>query len=359
MRKKKILVIDDDPSVGTMIAETLGPDDCDVLSVADPMRGIEKAREAEPDLVFLSLIFPDFNGLRVSKTLHSDERLKGVPIVMLISYQGELDPKYTTAIGVVDVLVKPFTPGDIVSMTNKILGRYGFSPGAEETVSGGPAGQESEISSLDEEWFFEPAPEFVQGTDKSLEPDEVTIGKRDDFPAAKESRKKEESGEDESFFDAEPKKDPIRKIAVITASVLVMTVLGIGALQIRKYFYPDSTKKIPSPAAKASQVRGPVKEHAHNEGTVSPGEEMKSAMGEKGKDEFTYSVQLGVFSNAQNALSLVKRMKEKGYDAFIEGDGSGKRSRVLIGRFDDKKKALEQSLLILRKDGIKTIIYRR
>ncbi len=377
MRKKKILVIDDDPSVGTRIAETLGPRGFDVLSVADPMEGVEKARKTEPDLFFISLLSTDSNGLRVSKTLHADERLKAAPIVMLISYQGELDPKYTTTIGVVDVLVKPFTPKDVISITKKILGSDDFSPGVEETVPGGPAGGESEISSSDVEWFSEPGPEFVQETDTALKEktpapgiDEYNIfgsdkrtdrdpEKGNDFPAAKEIRKEDTFGEDEFYFESEPK-GPMKKIVVIAATVLVITILGVGAFQIRKYLYPGTAKKIPSHAVKASAARkGPTKEHTHEKETKPMRAEVKSPKEEKEKDEVTYSVQLGVFSNAQNALSLVNKMKEKGYDVFIEEDGSGKRSRVLIGRFDDKKKALDRSALILQKEGIKTIIYRR
>ncbi len=377
MRKKKILVIDDDPSVAGMIAETLGPRGFDVLSVADPMEGVEKARETEPDLFFISLLSPDSNGLRVSKTLHSDQRLKAAPIVILISYQGELDPKYTTTIGVVDVLVKPFTPKDVVSITKKILGSDDFSLGVEETVPDGPAGEETEISSADVGWFSEPGPGFVQEADNALEEetpvpeiDEHNIvgsdkqtdrypEKGNDFPATKEIRKEDTFGEDEFYFESEPK-GPMKKIVVVAATVLVITILGVGTFQIRKYLYPGTAKKIPSPAVKASAVRkGPVKGHAHEEETKPLRDEAKSPKGETEKDEFTYSVQLGVFSKAQNALSLVNKMREKGYDAFIEEDGSGKRSRVLIGRFDDKKKALEQSALILQNEGIKTIIYHR
>ena len=105
--KKRVLVIDDDQDVRSLFVETLEPKGFDVVTSADPDVGVEGARETEPDLIFISLLFPHSNGLKVSKAIHADESLQRVPIVMLITYQGELDPKYTTTIGVVDVLVKP------------------------------------------------------------------------------------------------------------------------------------------------------------------------------------------------------------------------------------------------------------
>lgn len=71
-----------------------------------------------------------------------------------------------------------------------------------------------------------------------------------------------------------------------------------------------------------------------------------------------YALQIGVFAEEKNALSLIEKLKQQGYGAEIRKDGNGPLHRVLLGRFDTIKKALEESRLILKKDGIESVIHR-
>ncbi len=66
-RRGRVLVIDDDRVATDVIVKTLLDRGVDVSVVASPDRGIEKAAEDSPDLVFVSLFFPDSNGLKISK----------------------------------------------------------------------------------------------------------------------------------------------------------------------------------------------------------------------------------------------------------------------------------------------------
>lgn len=144
----KILVIDDDRVASDIIVKTLLSRGFDVSVVANPDRGMEKAQEDSPDLVFISLFFPDSNGLKVSKRIHSLEGLEKVPVVMLISYKGELDPKYTSTIGIIDVLVKPLKPEEIISKITKVLGKNALSEAAVEPAS--PAEEEAAVPGEEE-----------------------------------------------------------------------------------------------------------------------------------------------------------------------------------------------------------------
>jgi len=71
-----------------------------------------------------------------------------------------------------------------------------------------------------------------------------------------------------------------------------------------------------------------------------------------------YALQIGVFAEEKNALSLVENLKQKGYEPSVRKDGKKPLQRVLIGRFDTSEKASEESRLILQKDGIESVIYR-
>ena len=71
-----------------------------------------------------------------------------------------------------------------------------------------------------------------------------------------------------------------------------------------------------------------------------------------------YSVQVGVFENEKNAISLSEELKKKGYDAFVfKYIREDKKIffRVLIGRFHDKTEAVEYAGIVHRKEGFKSI----
>ena len=97
--KRKILVIDDDQSVCDMIARTLKSRDYEVFTETHYQEGVERAGEVLPDLAFISLLLDSTNGLKVSKEIHAIDKLGKLPVIMLISHKGELDPKYTVTIG--------------------------------------------------------------------------------------------------------------------------------------------------------------------------------------------------------------------------------------------------------------------
>ncbi|MBI5666261.1 MAG: SPOR domain-containing protein [Nitrospirae bacterium] len=98
-----------------------------------------------------------------------------------------------------------------------------------------------------------------------------------------------------------------------------------------------------SPDIEAVKERPNVAEIAQ---TVAPG----NLMG--------YALQIGAFAEEENALSLIEKLKQKGYEASIRKEGKRPLHLVLIGRFDTSKEASEGSRLLLQKDGIKSVVYR-
>jgi cell division septation protein DedD len=198
--------------------------------------------------------------------------------------------------------------------------------------------------------------------------------------------------EDYKFID-KPEKSPTKKIVLVFAGVLIIAALGFGAYQVKKFFFTDAKKETLETFLKeASEKKEPLSTETIIETTPIEDIKTKEAVAppaiDKSKQEISqpvtiakpksvskkpaiqtevkalkqkiYSVQVGSFANEKNAASLVKKLKNKGYDAFIKKDlvdGKLIFHRVLIGKFDIKKKALEHSRLILQKEGIKSIIY--
>lgn len=436
--KKRVLVIDDDQDVRSLFVKTLEPEGFDVVTSADPDTGVEGARETEPDLIFISLIFPNSNGLKVSKAIHTDEILRKVPIVMLITQRGELDPKYTSTIGVVDVLVKPLDSGEILTKTFSLVGGDLILPELEKKTSVIPDEEEMLLYSLEKEFADlereEPVAREESPWDKEftdLETEEISAGagiegttqspvnksaggeagdffdyemeneiaaKEGDMSSgqAKKDREREKrSGQDDFMPEEEilpePKKSPFRKIITAVGVAVIIAGVGIGALRLISTSSHDSGGPVKKDAAKKESLPKPVKPEesapapeagkpgkdgsaaptpgeAKNENppetadTQKAGKEPTQPVGTEQakavKPASTYSVQVGYFKEGKNASILVEGLKQKGYDAFLyEGDGE-KGKRVLIGKFSGRKQALEESRLILKNEGLKTIVYR-
>jgi CheY-like chemotaxis protein/cell division septation protein DedD len=467
-RKRKILIVDDDQTVGALFVHTLEPGGFNVVAVEDPDEGIETAKQIEPEIIYLSLLFPESNGLKVAKLLHSVERLKEIPIVVLISYHGELDPKYTKTIGIVDVLVKPLKSADVLAMTAKLLGEEIsraageppglFREGEEEPGAGEEAdlllrrsssesmSEESKVrlGSAGEEIVEETRK--VEGADRQLGQAGESAGERDwsspDFAAGEKEDSGEEGilphvvaakkdddirsllaegesspgdAEEEGNTDDGPdfegrqgaKNRPARKYVLFVALTLLVAAIVFAALQAGILPGGNPAGKLPPEVVKETPVRkGTVREivqpgkveDRRNAGDVhslqkNPAEKgisasqasaerkerpaagrpvkpllqkepkalnegLKEPKALKAQRKEVYSVQLGVFAKEGNAVSFAEKLKERGYDAFVEkGHGAGLH-RVLVGRFDDYRKARRQSEVLLQKDGIKSIIYR-
>ncbi len=90
------------------------------------------------------------------------------------------------------------------------------------------------------------------------------------------------------------------------------------------------------------------------------GAEEKTGIAQKGDsgDPRGYALQIGVFAEEENAISLADKLRHNGYKASIIKDEKMPLHRVLIGRFNTSNEASEESRLILQKDGIKSVIFR-
>lgn len=120
---KKILIIEDDKDIGELIQynlkqEKLSPDICN--NGAD---GLTKARKTIPALIVLDLMLPDVGGLEICRSLKSDPKTKGIPILMLTAKGEEIDKIVGFEMGADDYLTKPFSPRELILRIKAILRR--------------------------------------------------------------------------------------------------------------------------------------------------------------------------------------------------------------------------------------------
>jgi CheY-like chemotaxis protein len=103
----RILVVDDDPSVLSVLKRGLAYEGFAVDTASDGVEGLRVAGERSPDLVILDIMMPGLDGLEVLRRLRvADAQL---PIVMLTAKDAPADQVAGLERGADDYVVKPFT----------------------------------------------------------------------------------------------------------------------------------------------------------------------------------------------------------------------------------------------------------
>jgi DNA-binding response OmpR family regulator len=105
--KTRILVIDDDPSVTSLLKRGLSYEGFHVDAAASGKEGLDISREQPPDLVILDLMLPGIDGLEVCRRLRAAD--SAMPILMLTARDSTSDQVEGLDTGADDYVVKPFT----------------------------------------------------------------------------------------------------------------------------------------------------------------------------------------------------------------------------------------------------------
>ena len=103
----RILVIDDDVELCSLVSEYLAPEGFQVESAADGTRGLEMALNGEFLLVVLDVMLPGLNGFEVLRRLRDKSR---IPVLLLTARGEDVDRIVGLEIGADDYLPKPFNP---------------------------------------------------------------------------------------------------------------------------------------------------------------------------------------------------------------------------------------------------------
>ncbi len=117
---KKIVVIDDDPSVQEVVRAYLEKDGYQVFVAGTAGDGLSLTARIKPGLVVLDLMLPDRSGEDVCREIR--ERAD-TPILMLTAKASEDERVTGLAIGADDYLTKPFSPRELVARVRAILRR--------------------------------------------------------------------------------------------------------------------------------------------------------------------------------------------------------------------------------------------
>lgn len=121
---KKLMVIEDDEEIRTLIEYFLKKEKYDVRSSGDGMEGLKNVREFRPDLLVLDLMLPKIDGLSIAGMIRENPEKYGTPAILMLTAKTEVDDVVTGfKAGADEYMRKPFDPRELIVRVAKLLGK--------------------------------------------------------------------------------------------------------------------------------------------------------------------------------------------------------------------------------------------
>lgn len=124
MAKRRILVVDDDPSICETLRIGLGKAGFRVVEARDGEEGLRLWRETGADLVIADVYMPNKSGLQLIMELQAES--PSTPVIAMSDggQSKNLNPmSYAEVLGAVQTIAKPFTLDEMLALVNKELKR--------------------------------------------------------------------------------------------------------------------------------------------------------------------------------------------------------------------------------------------
>jgi len=118
---RRLLVVEDDPTIAEPLARALRRDGYDVDVRADGASALARANRGDVDMVLLDLGLPDIDGMDVCRRLRAES--PAMPILMLTARADELDTVIGLDAGADDYVTKPFRLAELLARVRAVMRR--------------------------------------------------------------------------------------------------------------------------------------------------------------------------------------------------------------------------------------------
>jgi DNA-binding response OmpR family regulator len=119
---RHILVVDDEPYIGRIVALKLQEGPYVVEQCHDGAAALARLRREEPvALILLDIMLPRMSGIDVLEALRRMPHHGGTPVIMLTAKGHEADREQAAALGVADFITKPFSPKKLMARIDEIV----------------------------------------------------------------------------------------------------------------------------------------------------------------------------------------------------------------------------------------------
>ena len=119
---KKILIIEDEPSLQKTLGVALRAEGYDVKQASDGEMGVLLTQKEKPDLILLDLVLPKKNGFEVLKEVKGDDSTRDIPVIVLTNLETVEDVGTALELGATTYLVKAhYEISDVMLKIKKVL----------------------------------------------------------------------------------------------------------------------------------------------------------------------------------------------------------------------------------------------
>jgi DNA-binding response OmpR family regulator len=123
MITRKILLVDDDEHLLSLVQDVLEREKYMVITCTDTEEGYLRIIKSQPDLVLLDVKVPRIGGIELCRLLRQNPQTKKIPIIMLTVESSETDKVIGLQMGADDYVTKPFSSKELVARINSVLRR--------------------------------------------------------------------------------------------------------------------------------------------------------------------------------------------------------------------------------------------
>lgn len=116
----QIVIVEDEPSINEVVSLYMKRAGYSVVSFTDGQAALNALTRQMPDLVIMDVMLPGMDGFALTRRLRD---YSDVPIILLTSRREETDRIAGLELGADDYVVKPFSPGELVSRVRAVLRR--------------------------------------------------------------------------------------------------------------------------------------------------------------------------------------------------------------------------------------------
>jgi DNA-binding response OmpR family regulator len=115
---QKILVVDDELAVRSLLKDFLTSPEYEVLTAASGEEALTLAEREEPQVILLDALMPGIDGVETCRRLKTQEKTRGIPIIMMTGFG--IMPGEAETVGAEDLVFKPFNLADLLMRVSAI-----------------------------------------------------------------------------------------------------------------------------------------------------------------------------------------------------------------------------------------------
>ena len=118
---RRILIVDDEFSVRSLLRDVLELEDYEVVEAADGPSALERVEEQTPDLMVLDIMMPGMSGLDVLRELRRERSGNELPIILLTAASDDDTTWAGWTAGASVFLPKPFDPNHLLDWVGRLI----------------------------------------------------------------------------------------------------------------------------------------------------------------------------------------------------------------------------------------------